>query len=461
MIEWSALVLGGVCAVIWSFVLFDRLVRSGRLQRKDRLDMQSRASAANWIIVIAWAFGVLPSLLGLLQAGRHGDEFSTTTLVLTGDPARLASVLSALLVFVCFRVIFIYFHVPPLAGVWRLAAFLAPWLAIELIAGANAGYFTGRQFVFYPLIAVTLWLAAPPIGVARTVGALTGFTAGLSIVLALVSKLGLVNAGPAGMAKSIVGHSSLLLAGPYSSSNSLALVLTLGTPCVLLFRSLRWRIATLSVIGVALLWTAGRTSIIAASVGIITWLVVAASVRHGRNLGLVIAGFGLALVSLTPLLERNPRGFTDRGAIWLQSLSTWRHQDLWFGGGPQFYERSNATFPLLPFKVVAGHNLVVDTLARGGVIALIALAVWIIVLLVRALRLSHLHPFPLAFVVTLIYVSWLEVPLSLANLGYLGYVCWLPLGLICFGRSSPEALALDPLPARVAADPQLLAHSLA
>ncbi len=423
--------VGGVAIAVWVSVVLNHYASS-------RAEGASDVGAASWgsvhaIICLAWAFAVLPAFIDLLRRGPQGaaDAVSSTTF-----GSELGTALSTALVLLCFRLIFSHFHEAPKASIWILAAFLAPWVAIELVSAASAGYIAGPQVVLYPVIAVTFWLVSPPLRLARTVGVLAAITAGTSIFLGLVSPLGVVNAGPAALDKSIIGHAPFLLAGPYGSSNHLALTLALGAPCVLLLQSWSARVIGLGLVAVALAWAAGRTSILAAAVGVTAFLVTErSSATSARAIVRVLFVVGVLLAAWTPLREHDPAAFTDRGVIWIRSLAEWRHHVV-FGAGPLYYERADLTFFPLTSKILYGHNLVVDSLVRGGVLGLAAVVVWLLALLRRAETLVTISVFPIAFVLTLVFVSWLEVPLTLSNLGHLAYVCWIPAALICFARDS-------------------------
>lgn len=436
-----ALVVGLTAAAVWIAVFIEGYLRL-QSETAESVEKRQGRSTIHWIICLAWAFAVVPSLLGLLQVGRQGNA-DVAPLVSTRAETYLATLLSSLLLVLCCRLIIAHLRDVPATNIWHLGAFLAPWIAIQLISGINAGYVTGRQFVFYPVVALAFWLASPPLRVLRTVGLLASLTAGFSIAFALVSPLGLVNAGPAALMKTIIGHGPLLLAGPYGSANQLALSLALGAPCVLLLRSRATKILGLTLIGVALAWAAGRTSILAATVGLALYLLCRGrSARTRRAAGFTALFVGTLLVVVTPWYERNPGAFTSRGVIWIQSLADW-HNHLWLGGGPSYYERTDLPFYLLSFKILNGHNLVVDSLERGGILGLTAVAAWLLVLALRSLEQARANIFPAVYVVTLIFVSWLEVPLNLSNLGHLGYVCWIPAAVICFTRDGPAASAHD------------------
>jgi len=421
----------GIAVAVWSIVLLNRLSvdTAEGVVGERRTDLTVRS-----VIFLSWLYSVAPPLVGLMQLGRQGNKIGTPTTV-TPLAAHLATGLSAAIALLCLRLLLDNAAGRASSTFGYLAAFLAPWLAIEAVGGAAAGYASARQMLLYPLVALAFWLACPSIRVISTLGVLTIITAGFSLMFALVSPLGLVNAGPAGTDKAIVGSGPNLLAGPYNHANSLGLSLALGLPSIAVLSSRRLRVAGVTMVALALLWTASRTSILA---GAVVLLVYAATrrrtVRALRSVSAVSIVVGIALGVATPLLEQNPTAFSSRGAIWMASLSNW-HRHLWFGSGPQFYERPND----LGFYALYGHNLMVDTLARGGLVALAALVIYFLSLTRRAMTLANLTSYPLLLLVAFVYVSWLEVPFDLNNLGILGYACWIPFAVLAFTRDAPNA----------------------
>lgn len=430
---WFTSAVLAVTVLVWSLVILNRVVGASR-RAHDRPDHES-TTTVHLVICFAWAFAVLPSVLGLLQRGRSDNQFVAADV--TTLQSWLQTGISAALILSCCRLIFENFDRVPSASVWRLSALLAPWVGIELFSGLSAGYISGQQFIFYPLVTLALWLAAPPLAVARTVGILGATTALASMIAAVVSPLALVDAGTAGAEKAILGDGSLLLAGPYSAANTFGLTLALAAPCLLLLER-RWvRAAGLFVIGFALLWTAGRTSILAAGAGLAVYFLTPRIRPRRVFYGLVLAA-GVALMGVTPFLVDDAGAYTSRGLVWITSLDDWRGKHLWFGGGPLYYERSEFLSYVYTFKIIAGHNLVVDTLVRGGLVALAGVTLLLAAVVNQSFRLAPVSMFPLAYAVTFVYLSWLEVPLNVTNIGILGYASWLPLALIAFSREVPS-----------------------
>jgi hypothetical protein len=432
-LAWLGLTAG---VAAWSVVIIDR-IRANR--PVDVEPGQPKTAAIRWIIFLAWAYSVVPPFVGLLQLGRQQNPFGTSTTV-TATQSHLSTALSIAVAFLCFRLILIHLRDPPSAPAWRLGVFLGPWLAIEVVSAVHAGYLSGRQFVLYPLIAIAFWLASPPLRVVTTLAGLTIVTAAFSLIFAAVSSLALVNVGQAGTDKAIISSGPKLLAGPYNHSNSLGLSLALGAASVASLGSRRLRIAGFVLIASALLWASSRTSLLAAAAMLtVYYLSRGRPSRFLRATSAVAMIVGAILVVFLPLNESNPAAFSHRGIIWITSLSRW-HEHLWFGLGPQYYERPNN----LGFYALYGHNLLVDTLARGGLIALASVTIWLAMLMRASIQLAVGALFPVMLLVAIVYVSVLEVPLAFNNLGVLGYASWVPLAVIAFTRDASQIEVEEP-----------------
>jgi hypothetical protein len=424
--EWIIAVGCAAALAIWSARVAQREAYPERPTGTTPLE-PSAPRSITLIIVLAWAYAVVTSFIGLLQLGRQGNGIGTVAVV-TSTQAHLSTALSAAIAFLCFRLILLHLDRPPATSPWRLSAFLLPWLAIEVIGAIHAGYVSGRQFLLYPVIALTFWLVSPSMRALTALGYLVILTAGFSLGFGLVSRLAFIDAGAAGTDKAIIGHGPLLLAGPYNASNGLGLSLALGVPAVTLVPKQGLRALGLVLVFVALLWSASRTSILAATVATSLYLVSRVATARGvQLLGLGAVLVGVLLVVWTPLRENDPYAFSRRGMIWIARRDVW-HRHLWFGAGPRYYERPND----LGFYALYGHNLLLDTLVRAGLIGAAAVGAWYAVLVRRATRLGTATSFPILFAVAFIFTSWLEVPIMFGNLGLLGFTAWIPSAVIFF-----------------------------
>lgn len=423
--HWFAATLVTATVLVWLAVAVAHRVRVSAATKV------SDESSLRWIVVLAWSYSVVPPLLGLIEIGRQRPRFGTLADV-AAMQVTVSTALAATIALLCFRIIATNLSSTPAAGFGTLAAFLAPWFLIQIVPGIASSYLAGLQVVLYPLIALAFWLASPPLRVIATVGYAVAATAGISIAFAALSPLALVDIGPAGTEKALITSGPELLAGPYNHPNSLGLVLALGSPAILAIPRRRVRTLGLAMVAPAVLWSASRTSVIALAIVLLVYLVARfSSVARFRAIGAAAIVAGLVISAWLPFDVMNPLAYSQRGAIWIASRDIWR-EHFWVGAGPKFYERPND----LGFYALYGHNLPIDTLIRGGLLAGLAIAVFGYVALLRSFRLAGLSPVPLLVVVALAYTSLLEVPLLFDNLGILGFVTWVPLAVIFFTRDS-------------------------
>jgi hypothetical protein len=322
--------------------------------------------------------------------------------------------------------------------IWPIL-FLLPWFAIQILASLHAGDPISAQGVLYPLLGVTVWVVSPQLQVLTTVGWLTILTAIGSVIFASLSPLGLFGAGIAGADKVIIGSDATLLAGPYPHPNQLGLVLALGSPFVFLIKSRLVRVFGMTIIGVAIAWCAARTSLLAFAVMLTLYgLTHAQTVNLRRKLFAAAFTVGCTLVIWTPLHESNPTAYSFRGQIWLASLSIW-HSAKAFGAGPLFYSKSALGDYHFGAQAFHGHNLLVDTLTKAGYVGFAAIFAFVVFGLARrAWQLAAVSLVPALFSIVIIFTSWLEVPFSFGNLGFLGYTVWLPAAVLVM--SGPEFL---------------------
>lgn len=432
---------GAALLALWSA----RISRRDPMSGADPTTSQfSGSRALRPVIVATWLYGVGSPLLGLIQLGRQGNGIGVAAAV-TPLQSHFSTALSAVVAFLCLRTIFIHDERQPRRSGLVLVAYLLPWIALEVVSAIYAGYASGRQFFLYPLVAVAFWVAAPGLRVLRVLGYLVVVTAAFSIVFGLVSRTAFVDAGAAGIDKAIIGHGPLLLAGPFNASNTLGLALALGLPAVTALPSARLRILGLALAETAVLWSASRTSILASVMVLLLYAISRfASPRAFQGTALLAIAAGAGLTVLTPFLNTNPYEFSSRGFIWIASRTVWHHH-LWVGAGPKYYERPNN----LGFFALYGHNLVLDSLVRGGLVAGFSIAVWYVTLAARGLRESRqvLAPLPALVAVAVIYTSWLEVPLDFSNLGLLGFSAWITTAAIFFSHDrDPDLLFPQAVP---------------
>ncbi|MEU8213844.1 O-antigen ligase family protein [Micromonospora sp. NPDC049044] len=423
------------------------LLRASRLIRPD-------SGTAEWLgtggvvvlLVLAWIRVTLPQLVQILQNGRPAFNSAVESMPpagrLLGDVTTAAFIVLALL----------------LTGsglrqrrpdrLWALVGVLAPLAAIHL-AGLVNGQPPGPVSLALPIAVVAIWALRPGALALAAIGVLGAATAVVAMLLAVVRPdLGLLTGADAGNKGWAIGG---LLAGPYPHSNVLGLILALSLPFVFGIRPTAVRRVTLALILVGLLWTGSRTSQLAAVVVLLTWGLFRwrtggrpdrSGPGHRRSLPILIGlplVVALGLTILSPLLTRDPAGFTNRGRTWRALLDRWTERPL-TGHGPEYFEREPDLAAALGGRYTHGHNVLVHLLAIGGLLTVVLFAVLLYQVWRRSMFLAGAGmPGPALFLIALLWVSWLEA--SHLSVTLAGYLTWLPLALIAragLPRPAPE-----------------------
>ncbi|MGB3482375.1 MAG: O-antigen ligase family protein [Mycobacterium sp.] len=183
------------------------------------------------------------------------------------------------------------------------------------------------------------------------------------------------------------------LAGPFGHANVLGMYCALAFALVPLIVGTRWRWVIATILFVTLLAAASRTALIATAMVLLwwafCWLRGATSVRL---VGTLLAGFTATAMFVFPFLDWDPSAFTDRAYVWAESLRVWQ-QSPWVGMGVNWFlvdAQSLSNIAKWAF-VGTGHNLVVDTLVRSGLLGVAVLVPLLVaaILSVRALRATN------------------------------------------------------------------------
>ncbi len=388
------------------------------------------------LLVLAWLRIAVPATIQVLGTGRPVFNARDAAMPAAGTAAGNALSLAFLAVAL----------VLVARGLWRRQASGPGWLAVviaPLAAIAVSGFVNHEPpqviWLALPLAAAAIWLQPPRFAVLGTIGVLGAVTAAGSVLLALVRPdLGLLSGTAAGAKGGFVGG---LLAGPYPHSNVLGIALALSLPFALCIDGKVLRRAALVAILVALAWTQARTSQAAAAIVLVTYLLIR---RYPARTWLpaLPALAGLALIVLVPLSTRDPLAFSRRGRIWQVLLHRWAEHPV-LGLGPDYFQRQRDLAKALGGQFTHGHNLMVQLLVVGGLLALVLFAALLSLTWRQAAALARAgQPAPVLFLVALGQVSWLEASHVTTTLA--GHLTWLPLFLIARlgpslpGRGRPE-----------------------
>lgn len=297
-----------------------------------------------------------------------------------------------------------------------LGALAALWLIVIGLSVHHGDLFTHAVWV-YPILLGMLWLKWPDSDEARSAIILSAWV--LALILLLARLLELVGIIPmatvsAGMTEYEREHYWLPLSGwlgpegrwpgPMGHNANTGAI---GAYLIVIGIALRRRYAYffISVGILALLLTMSRGSIIATAAATIV-VIALGDYSWNRRLNRTqlvagVLGFGVLLLALAFAASPNLTGRTD--GYWPMFLDLWRSSP-WIGvggtgiaSGPEFIRDSN------------GHNVVIDMLARFGLVATLPLVVALGTSVILALRAAARRVvLPLGIVVTYLMINMTE-----------------------------------------------------
>ena len=241
------------------------------------------------------------------------------------------------------------------------------------------------QWLVFPAFVIMVSALGTWYRVARLLTSLIAITAIGSVLIGAILQFGTMPSSWRTDDKALIGGS--ILAGPYSHSNALGLVLSVGLPLALWQLRGFWRLfAVFSIYG-AILWTGSRSAIFAGAVLALLWFSDGFG-RGGRLRPYRFATLFVAIVlfgTLLPLTVSDPASYTNRGAIWQASLDAFDGSPV-FGLGVDAYGANSVISGALGSQVAHGHSLVVNSLVTSGVVGLIAIGGLLLAGLVSGLR---------------------------------------------------------------------------
>lgn len=395
-----------------------------------------QATLVLWSVGFLWLYSWTPSLAQILTRGRAS---------LRSDAVEASSVFAG---FATKATIFLAIFAAVLAvlaavgdrshelraRLWIPAALVLPWFTIYIVETLIINETTPKYYeLIWPLMLVAFSLTAPPVHTVCVLLARIGVaTAGLSIILGIWGK-GLM---PYGWHqtddKAIIGDTAL--AGPYSHSNILGLLMALALPLVVLVLRDRERQIGLLLVGVTLVWSASRISIVAAVV-IVAVIVAAKYVR--RPWRLVAAATVLAALTMVvvPLRTHDDAAFTNRGLIW-KVTRFYAADHPWFGWGTGVFQSLNNEFTsAIGTRAVTAHNTWLTVLAVGG---WVAVAATIVTYATAARRFTRTYcdlRAPAFFLLALVVCGIAEDPLRAWRLTPLSFLVWTGLALAVCAHS--------------------------
>jgi O-antigen ligase len=182
------------------------------------------------------------------------------------------------------------------------------------------------------------------------------------------------------------------LAGPFGHANILGMYCALAFSLTPLVSDRRWRLLVGSILFVTMVAAASRTALIAAGLVLLWWLICWLKSFHSIRLaGTVLVSFTASAMFVFPFLDWDPRAFTERAYVWAESLEVWRQSPAVGMGVNWFLDDAQAMGNVAKWAFVGtGHNVVVDTLVRSGLIGIVIFVPLLIaaVASTRALRIT-------------------------------------------------------------------------
>jgi O-antigen ligase len=197
--------------------------------------------------------------------------------------------------------------------------------------------------------------------------------------------------GSPNLTKSII--SDWILAGPFWGGNTLGLYCVLALALTPLVASVRWKVTHASILSVTIIASASRTAIIAAAILALWWLVCRSrSKAFVHAAGVVLIGCCVSIVLALPFANSNPLAFSGRGYAWAASIGAWQESPL-TGLGISYVAISSRTVSLLnpySWSYHHGHNLIVDTLLKSGLVGCFVVVCVLIVAIRSIFKLDNI-----------------------------------------------------------------------
>lgn len=182
------------------------------------------------------------------------------------------------------------------------------------------------------------------------------------------------------------------LAGPFGHANVLGMYCAVAFALTPLITDRRWRLLTGSILFVTLVASASRTALIAAGLVVLWWLICwFKSHIPTRLVGTVLVSVIATAMFVFPFIHWDPRAFTDRAHVWAESVRVWQDSPIVGLGVNWFLDDAQAVGNIAKWAFVGtGHNMVVDTLVKSGLLGIAVLVPLIVaaIMATRALRVT-------------------------------------------------------------------------
>ncbi len=385
--------------------------------RRRRIQLAALALALLCYTTLGWA-------VSLFQSGRiPPTDLTTASVALTplgdllrnGAPALVYAVAALILLSNLTRLYRRSPHaiLPPLLGIALL------WMTMAVSTGSPA---TGLNFLtLISLIAITVWSIEVRPGDLVVLGRIGAVIAVISLVMAATTDLAWTDQTEDG--KALIGDA--VLAGFFPQMNPLGMSMAITLPFTLMFRRRVTQISGFAAIALTLLLASSRTAVIATGIALAVGLVMRFIPRKSTALAGYIISVIIVIVSIIVPARSDDTAFTSRGAVWRASLDLIPERPIW-GFGPGVYGLDGEVSKIVSGAYWHGHNTVITFATIGGVLALVALALFLLPSIHAALVMAQVGTvLPFMGVATILALGIAEVPIRPSEYDGVAWVSWL------------------------------------
>ena len=427
---------------------------SGRMRRTKSANQHEQPNPSrkqiSTILIVAFLACTIPGLTQVALTKRRAN--AVADVASTAQAAALVSYALIYLTLLCCALAIVRKNSSLEVGEHSqiaLWACLAPWA----LAIAHTMYETGVPPIHaaaYPAVVLALYAFSATITDLRILAPMIGLVAAGSITLGLVAPAKGLMAGARGALTDAekANFGSTLLAGFYNHPNVLGVILALGAPAVLLTQSSRVRWTLIGIVGVAVLWSGSRTAL-AATLAAFAAVFIAkllSSPLRGKWAAVALMAAAATMVTI-PLMTTDANALSSRGRIWIGSLAAWRENPV-FGNGQAWYSEISKVRNDLIDIAFHGHNMLVNSLATGGLLTAFTVGILLLVASRSAACWARKGQFyPLAYMVAFFVTGATEVATKFRDIDPIFWVAVIPLVVVAINQPKGSERSHTTVPA--------------
>lgn len=388
-----------------------------REAKRRRLQLSAIAVALLLYTTLGWA-------ISLFQSGRIPPTALTTASVALTPLGAAVRDAAPGLVYLVSAIILLMNH----SRLSRrpVSTLFVPLLGIAMLwmtmAVNTQNPTTGLTFItLMAIIAVTAWSIEVRPGDLVVLGRIGVGIAAISLMMAVTTDMAWTNQEED--SKALVGDA--VLAGFFPQMNPLGMSMAITLPFTLMFRHRAARISGFAAVAITLLLASSRTAAVAAGIALAAGLLVRVVPRMRRVVLGYLISFIVVAVSVIVPFRSDDADFTRRGAVWRASLGLIPDRPVW-GYGPGVYGLEGTVSRLVSGAYWHGHNTVITFALVGGVVALVALLLFLLPSMRAALATAKMETvLPFMAMVTILALGIAEAPIRPSEYDGVAWVSWL------------------------------------